>query len=264
MKKTFIIASTGDRTDSLIRLIISLTPFIKTGWKMAIVCQKYSSSDLSAIKKLIGHSGDVFSFSELIGAHSAKMVALQGCKSDIWCSLDDDMFAFENTNYDKIADILNTYDNIGFVSSNWARTFELAKKKNIEDKLQPQRLVFTGGGLLFRDDVAEIIRNIPNEKYLFDDCLWAMYAYINGYNNYRYLGSIAVHQICSKGGRRTWIASTKQQDRVLPPETLLKVRKGKSKDGYNQFLICSDSDLTKEAHKLHKENALKIGSGKNS
>ena len=253
MTKTFIIASTGDRKDGLCRLIISLTPFIKSGWTISAVCQGYSEGDKRDIKNLVGKNGKVFAFDNLIGAHSAKMVALNDSHSDVWCSLDDDMFAIPKTNYDKIADVIFNDKSMGFISGNWARSIKQADSKDAKDELIPQKLVFTGGGLFFRDDVADIIRDIPNEQYLFDDCLWAMYAYINGYNNYRYRGSIAVHQICSKGGRRTWMEKSKS-DRVLPPEEYLRVRKGSAENGYNQYLICNDSDLTELSHSLHKEN----------
>lgn len=252
MTKTFIIASTGDRKDGLCRLVISLTPFINSGWKISAVCQGYSEKDIKDVKTLIGDNGKVFTIDNLIGAHSAKMIALNDSQSDVWCSLDDDMFAIPKTNYDKIADIIFNDKSIGFISGNWARTLKQAGSKDTKDELIPQKLVFTGGGLFFRDDVADIIRGIPNEQYLFDDCLWAMYAYINGYNNYRYRGSIAIHQICTKGGRRTWMMQV--DNRILPPEKYLRVRKGTAKDGYNQYLICNDSDLTDLSHTLHNKN----------
>lgn len=251
MEKSFIIASTGDRKNGLKTLLISLIPYILNGWKVYAVCQGYSEADLSEIKGFI-QRGKVFSYPDLIGAHTAKMIALTNGKSDIWCSLDDDMIATSKTDYNKIADILSKDNRIGFISGNWVRSEKQIDKKDVVDSLVKQKLVFTGGGLLFRDDVAEIVRNIPNEQYLFDDCLWAMYAYINGYENYRYRGSVAIHQICTKGGRRTWIAKTDGKVRVLPPDNLLRVRKGSAQSGYNEYLICNDSDLTEEAHRLHK------------
>lgn len=252
MKKTFIIATTGDRAERLENLLISLEPYFQRGWKAVIVAQRYSKKDILTIKKYWGDCSKIICFNNMIGAHSAKVAALKSVNSDIWCSLDDDMFAIPATDYDRISDILSENRNIGFISGNWARTISMAKKKERQDKLVKQKLVFTGGGLLFRDDVAEIIRNIPNCEYLFDDCLWAMYAYVNGYENYRYLGSIAIHEICTKGGRRTWLKEATSK-KVLPPEELLKVRKGKTQSGYNEYLICNDSDLTKLAKELHEK-----------
>jgi len=251
MKKTFVVATTGDRADGLKRLIISLNPFFKSGWEIVSVCQSYEIKDFLDIKSLIGQRGKAIRFDNLIGAHSAKVFALKTFKSDIWCSLDDDMFATPKSDYNRISNILSERKDIGFISGNWARTYNLAMAKNQQDKLIPQKLVFTGGGMVFRDDVADIVRHIPDEQYLFDDCLWAMYAYINGYDNFRYLGSVSVHQICSKGGRRTWLKS--KPERVLPPEEYLRVRKGSQKDGYNEYLICNDSDLTELAHLEHRK-----------
>lgn len=249
MKKTFIIASTGDRCDGLCQLLISLTPFFQTGWQAAVVCQGYSDEDAKTVKIILGGYGKCFFLKDLIGAHSAKMIALTNVQSDIWCSLDDDMCAIPETHYNEMADTLMERKDMGFLSGNWARTSDLAKKKKCVSELVSQKLVFTGGGLMFRDDVAEIIRNIPNEQYLFDDCLWAMYAYINGYSNYRYLGSIAIHRICTKGGRKTWLRKT--NNRILPPTEYLVCRKCNDLDGY---YMCVDKDLTDLAHQKHKEN----------
>ena len=249
MRKTFIIASTGDRVDGLSSLIISLTPFLNE-WKLFVICQCYSEEDAMTVKKLVRGNGKVVFLSEMIGPHSAKMIALNNAESDVWCSLDDDMVALPETDYNKIADILAERKDIGFISGNWARTAKQASTKAIDNALIKQKLVYTGGGLLFRDDVAEIIRNIPNEKYLFDDCLWSMYAYINGYDNYRYTGSIAIHKICTVGGRKTWLKK-QRNGRVLPPSEYLVARPCNDLDGY---YICIDSDLTETAKQLHDKN----------
>lgn len=258
MIKTFVVASTGDRFESLMVLLESLDLFLVNGWKIRIVGQKYSDAHLREIDcflKRYGADNTVVNFDEYIGAHSAKVYALSNYKSDIWCSLDDDMEAIEGmTNYGKIVSMLEAEKSIGFISGNWARTKDWALRKGTKDELIPQKLVYTGGGLLFRDDVAEIIRNIPNEEYLFDDCLWAVYAYVNGYNNFRYRGSVLVHRICTKGGRRTWIAST-HSTKKLPPEEILRVRKANTKKvGYDEYLICMDKDVTPYANDLHKQN----------
>ena len=250
-KRTFIIASTGDRASGLTKLMISLTPFFEAGWNAVIVAQKYDKAQLSDAVAAGGKGVIVRTFDELLGAHSAKIIALNSVNSDIWCSLDDDMFATSKTNYDRMAEILLNEKKIGFLSGNWAKTYKQASEKKLSDELVKQKLVYTGGGLMFRDDVAQIVRSIPNRPYLFDDCLWSMYAYINGYDNYRYRGNVSVHQICTKGGRRTWISQTKAENRILPPEKLLRVRKSKDIEGY---YICSDKDLTELANRLHDEN----------
>lgn len=252
MIKTFLIASTGDRLEGLITLLNSLNGHFLKGWKACVICQAYSLEDQPTVIDAVGNNGTVFFLPELVGAHSAKVYGLTHVHSDVWCSLDDDMYAIDKTNYDPVAKILDDNRYIGFVSCNWARTPELALKKEPDDCLVKQKLTFTGGGMLFRDDVAEIIRHIPNEQYEFDDCLWAMYAYVAGYINYRYFGSVAIHRICTKGGRRTWIKM--HDDRVLPPPELLRVRRGKDAKGYNQYLICTDSDLTELSHQKHREN----------
>lgn len=251
LTKTFIIASTGDRAEGLERLLLSLHPFFESGWRAVVVAQMYDDASLKKACAMHAKFIKVKKLDKLVGAHTAKLIALTSVKSDIWCSLDDDMFAIANTDYNQMADILVNDKTIGLLSGNWAKTYRQANAKEKSEQFVRQKLVYTGGGLMFRDDVAEIVRSIPNKPYLFDDCLWAVYAYINGYNNYRYRGSIAVHQICTKGGRRTWIDTTKAKDRALPPKEYLNVRESKDKEGY---YICTDKDVTPLAESLHKQN----------
>lgn len=256
--KTFVVASTGDRFESIMLLLRSLDFYLLNGWNIIIVGQKYSADHLDEIKRFLSaYNGDnvVLNFDDYLGAHSAKVYALNNYKSDIWCSLDDDMELVAGlTNYGKIVSLLEQDKSIGFISGNWARTREWAIKKGIKDELIRQKLVYTGGGLLFRDDVADVVRSIPDEEYLFDDCLWAVYAYINGYDNYRYRGSVVAHKICAKGGRRTWLAVATNKKK-LPPENILRVRKGNTnKIGYDEYLICVEKDVTDYAKELHMKN----------
>lgn len=249
MKKTFIIATMGERVEGAICLLSSLQRYLEKDWYAVVVAQAYAENDLHKIQTTIKEHGCIIRLDDLIGPHSAKVAALNAVQSDIWCSLDDDMVAIEKTNFDGMADVALNYRNIGFLSGNWGRTATLALQKNRTEKLVPQNLVFTGGGMVFRDDIAEIIKNIPNEQYLFDDCLWAMYAYINGYSNYRFLDSVAVHKICTVGGRKTWLKQT--NNRVLPPSEFINMRKCNDLDGY---YICNDKDLTPLAHCMHRRN----------
>ena len=245
-----------NRIDGFKCLINSLSRYFDCGWRACAIAQGYNEEqkqDMAAFLK--DKPCDIFYFSDYIGAHSAKVYGLENVKSDIWCSLDDDMEIIEKTDYEAVAETLDKEKSYGFISCNWARTMALADKKVAENKYIKQKLVYTGGGLLFRDDIAEIIRGIPNRDYLFDDCLWAMYAYINGYENYRFMGSVTVHRICTKGGRRAWIGL--EANRALPPCDLLNARKCKDVKSFgenNSYFICLDKDLTQKARELHKVN----------
>lgn len=253
LKKTFIIATTGDRAESLFRLLDSLLPWFMRGWEAVVVAQKYSKDAIAEIWKYPGVR--VEPFNTLIGAHSAKVWALTVAKSDIWCSLDDDMEAIPGlTDFDKMAELICYNPSYGFISGNWAKTEKQARAKGAGGGLVKQKLVYTGGGLVFCDDVAEIIRGIPNEQYYFDDCLWAVCAYIHGYDNYRFRGSILVHRICTGGGRKTWKKENKAT-KVFPPKELLTVRYGKKLP-----LICMDKDVTEYADELHRKEATKWAS----
>jgi len=255
--RTFLICSLGGRLNGLMRLITSLKDY--KGWNMDVVLQKYSKTDEAIVRahldSLFPSGNRVISVDEMTGPHLARCKALDSHDSDVWCILDDDIFAVEGfTHYDKMADIIESNKNIGILSSNWRKTQDMLSKVELQESVTKQSIVYTGGGMMLRQDVADIIKAIPRTQYLFDNPLWSIYSYVNGYDNCRYLGSASVHEICTKGGRRKWINESNSH-KSLPPAEWLNVRRGKGKEGsFDEYLICSPSDVTQLAHTLHKEN----------
>lgn len=257
MKKTFLICSLSGRINSLARLVTSLAGY--KDWNLDLVLQKYSNEEKAIIYSHLQRFFDgrfkIFASNEMTGPHMARCIALDADESDVWCILDDDMFAVDGkTDYDKMANILIGRPDIGFLSSNWRKTSSMLEKVILRDKLEKQNIVYTGGGMMFRQDIAEIIKAIPRVQYLFDNPLWSIYSYVNGYDNYRHLGSASVHEICTKGGRRKWINES-NSNKALPPADWLRVRRGKgAKGGFDEYLICDSGDVTDVAHELHRRN----------
>lgn len=258
MRKTFTIMTTGDRFESLKNLTNSLYGYLNSGWDIAINFQKYKDEHFEEIKSILDKYNCkkyLFRTNEYSGTNFARLYILDRVDSDIWCNLDDDMEIIPLSNYEPIVDLLIKNKNIGIISSNWARTTDLARRKNIKDELIKQKIVFTGGGMFYRNDVADVFRNMPRAEYLFDNPVWSIYSYVNGYDNYRFLGSVAVHRICTKGGRRTWICETGSKKK-LPPEEYITCRKAKNKNksGFDEYYQCLDSDVTKYADEVHENN----------
>lgn len=255
MKKTFLICSLYGRINSLIRLIDSISVF--KDWRVDIVLQNYPENEIEIIKY---HTNTrfpdrckFFVTGGMTGPHLARCVALDRDRSEVWCILDDDMFAVEGfTDYDSMASILMERKDIGLLSSNWRKNRKMLDSVNLSFKLQKQAIVYTGGGMMMREDVADIIRGIPRVQYLFDNPLWSIYSYVSGYDNCRFMGSAAVHEICTKGGRRKWI-NENNRHKALPPEEWIRTRKGKGEaGGFDEYLICDSSDITDLAKQLHE------------
>lgn len=258
MRKTFLICSLAGRLSSLMRLITTLQGY--SDWNVDLVLQRYPVTEKAIVeehlRKFFPNRHSIYVSNEMSGPHLARCIALDAHDSDVWCILDDDMFAVEGmTYYDKMADILLNDKGIGLLSSNWRKTAGMLEKVSLADKTLKQNIVYTGGGMMMRQDVADIIKAIPRVQYLFDNPLWSVYAYVNGYNNFRYQGSAAVHEICTKGGRRKWISENTLK-KALPPSEWMRVRRGKGQaGGFDEYLICDSSDITEEAHELHRRNA---------
>ena len=142
--------------------------------------------------------------------------------------------------------------NTGMISLGWVRHENAFPKYKVVDEFVKQKIVYTGGGLLFTNKISQILLNEPRKEYICDNTLWSLLVYINGYNNFRYRGSCTIHNICSKGGRRSWIDNGKTE---LGRTDLVDFKKSKlSKSNKIDYLIPNSSDIKDIAHKLHQNN----------
>ena len=259
MKKTFLICSLTGRLDGLVKLISSLSRYSEAKfWDLVVVLQKYTPEELSIAelhcKSVFKDKAKIYHVDEMTGPHMARCIALDDNKSDVWCILDDDMWAVDKTDYETMANIVYQNKHIGLLSGNWRRNEKMIESVDLKNKLIKQDIVYTGGGMMFRQDVADIIKSIPRTMYVFDNPLWSIYSYVNGYNNYRFMGSVAVHNICTKGGRIKWLKEN-DKHKSLPPSDWIRTRKGKGGAGSNdEYLICDSSDITDYAKELHNKN----------
>jgi hypothetical protein len=215
--------------------------------------QKYTDDDFgecqSKLVEVFGHNFSSERREELTGCHLARAPLLDKYSSDIWVLVDDDMEIFPSfTNYEKIADILMEYPSIGCVSGLCVPDADQVMSRIKRDKLVYIPMVYTDGGFCFRQDVAEIIKQIPRKMYIYDTPIWSTYAYMNGYDNYQYRGSYAVHKMCSPGGYKLWKEKT---EGIVPlPEEYIETR-FKYNDG-KKIQVCSSECLKPIVYELHE------------
>lgn len=118
-----------------------------------------------------------------------------------WVLLDDDMEFIPETNYApairKAAE-----RGVGIVGCNWIRTESpaLRARAAYRDAFTAQPIVYTGGGMVFGPKVREAILSMPIRPWAFDDVHTSLCAYLAGYQNLRYLGSLAIHRTLHRGG----------------------------------------------------------------
>lgn len=250
MKKTFVIVSVSDRVEQLNSLMIGIRK--DSGFNDFDICllyQDYLNNEHLLRKDLVTQ---YFVYPKRLGCNCARIMLLQKIKYDIYCNLDDDMTLMPCTDYSNPIKKLLEDRSSGFILTNWARTEGLYYKKvqNMADKFVKQCFIYQGGGMLYRDDVAELIRKLPLQETVFDEG-WALTAYLNGYDNYRYLGSVAIHSICTKGGMAQWYKDIDYTKLSLLYDKYIHYRK--AKDGV-RYHIPIDSDLKLEAKAEHNKN----------
>ena len=246
MKKTFIIISVSDRIEQLNDLVRSIMALDFADYDLALFFQDYEGDRIKELEHPERFSKIIVT-GEKVGCHAARVMLLREVRSDIYINLDDDMLLTKYTRYDKaIEKALQPH--VGFVLTNWARTPKLLKEKipKMSDTFRPQIMCYQGGGMIYSDKIAELIRPLPAQKFMFDD-LWAMTAYINGYTNYYYYGSLALHFVCTKGGMRTFMAEEK------PPYACADYINYRTlKNG--EYAIGLDADVNEYAKELHRKN----------
>lgn len=250
MKKTFVIVSVSDRIDQLNELMSGIRRDKRfDDFDICLLYQDYLNNIHLLRKDLVTA---LIVHPKRLGCNCARIMLLREIKYDIYCNLDDDMTLMPFTDYSKPIEKLLNDKTSGFILTNWARTESLyeQKVKQMTDKFVKQCFIYQGGGMLYRDDVAEHIRKLPLEETVFDEG-WALTAYLKGYENYRYLGSVAVHSICTKGGMAQWYKDVDYTKLSLMYDKYINYRK--AKDGV-RYHIPIDSDLKTEAKAEHNMN----------
>jgi hypothetical protein len=253
---SFLIVSTADRASRCVELLNSIRSHrLYADSPVYVVTQGYDDDQQKRVDAL---ATDAIHSNTRLGPHVARVMALEEWSADAWINLDDDMLLTEWTDY-TLAVRKAMRPGVGFVSGNWARTAAMAADKapKRQDEFKRQHIVYTAGGLVYSDSTARLIlENLPHDVSMhFDDVEWSLTAYVNGLENFRFLGSIAVHAVVGAGGRKPWIKDTLQDERPLPPEDLIATPPGKT-----GWKIPGSAHLTQEAHDRHKRAKESSGS----
>ena len=265
MKKIAIIAHTVDRQGMLADLLASAKRYkCLDGWDIVLVGQGYDSASIANLRAMPNYNmlTHVYTLPKRIGPHSARMVGLQH-QADLYLSLDDDMVFSPETNFVAMEPhALAPGAGVVAASYNPTSLAMVAKMsaKYYADAIVEYRLVCTAGGLMFAPHVADILREMPNLPYLFDDIEWSLATYQRGYCNYVYFGSWAWHKAGRAGGRNGWFD---KKSKPLPDSSMLRLRTRDLKNPQlsedNRVAFPIESDVTKKARDLHKTNREALG-----
>lgn len=247
MRKTFVIVSVSDRVNELNELLESIMHYDKFDDYDVCLCYQDYLGNADKIKYKERYA-TILVEPEKMGCNGARTHLLQHIDYDIYVNLDDDMLLVNETNYDKAIEKA-LEPSTGFVLTNWARSISILQQKipKMKDKFVKQVMIYQGGGMVYSDKIAKLIREIPIKKTMFDD-IWCITPYVNGYTNYRYLGSLALHFIGKTGGMQSFM---REENPELACPEYINYRKGKRK---NEWHIPIDSDINEYARQLHKEN----------
>lgn len=254
--KAFVIPTMDSRAENLIELLKSLEAHT-TGWTALIVTQKYTDQqkqDLDEYVKTSKLHCLVQHYAEPQGCFGARKRALEkySDRFEVFCNLDDDMIVLPTNNYDKMAEFILTEKNAGYVSGNWGRNEKLALAKipNMQDKFIKQPVVHTGGGLVYAKRVLPYMLALA-DNIAYEDSEMTGTAYSYGYDNYRYLGSVIIHAIVTKGGLIDW---RKKYDGVLLTDLFNYEQEQRDKFGTvaNNYKEPISKNLTKRARDSHK------------
>lgn len=255
--RTFLIPTV--RYDLMKRLVLSVKNLPKDGeWKWCVAFECYAKEQRAEIEGLLGPELHYsVGFENRIPPYQARATMYKRIMDefDVFVSLDDDMeFVEGKTNFAKAIDKA-LLPGVGVVSCNWVR-FDTAKmwaRCRHEDKFIKQPIVNMSGGMVYGRKVIDSVFAYPVKPYMFDDVQYPLVAYLDGYENFRYLGSVLVHSVMLKGGMSTLY---KSRDLDLPDSDYLAVEKAADifKGTNNNWHIPSSANLTELAHLVHEKN----------
>ncbi len=254
MNRYLLLATVQDRLAMVGPCLQSIREFLP-GWTPVVVAQEYTETDRATVQQALP-GATVLVLPKRCGPHNAKLFGLRHIdalerSNYVVCSIDDDMEFIDQTNLEPC--VRKALDpSIGFVSAGWVKhETHLIKRKPVEQFIK-QPIVYTGGGMIFDRKTAKVVLRIPEGAYFCDNSEWSLAAYLAGFTNYRYRGSLTIHRICSKGGRQGWVDLGEKQ---IPDPRFLRMKVGKLVNKLNNYLVGDSRDLTPEAHATHQSNA---------
>jgi hypothetical protein len=187
-----------------------------------------------------------------LGCHAARVLALrdlggQGFKNYI--NVDDDVTLIPQTNWQPAIDKSNK-EGMGFVLTNWIKHHNGLEKAIgiMTEEFLSQVMVYNGGGMAYDNDIANLMRDLDPVPARYDD-IWPLTAYLNGYRNYRYRGSLAVHAIMGKGGMTAYMRS---EPKPLLCQKWINYRLLTKQPVGSEYSIPMDSDLKPIARITHR------------
>ena len=262
MKTTFVIITVGERVKELVFLLESIYKYNRFNQYDVNIMFQGKHSDYLNLMKFVSQFNNylpksriknVFYESKKLGCHTARLRLLKNIKYDTYINLDDDMLLVEQTDYS--ACIEKTKEsNCGFVLTNWAKSNKALQTKipKIKNIFKKQILCYNGGGMVYNNKIADLMRTLPEVPTKFDNA-WSLTTYINGYSNYAYKGSLALHYILRSDGMQ-------QFNRENPIELMcseyidFKKKIKKTILGETNYKIPLDADVNQNARNKHKEN----------
>ena len=257
-KPVFILPSVSDRIEHLNRMIYSIRQSPYKDWAIAVYYQDNLNNAHLVEKRLLDHFIVV---PERIGVGKARLNLLMEIpRYRYYGHIDDDMYLLPQTNYLPMLDFLDANPHVAHVMSKWAR-YEKAIPKlvmGMTHAFYKQILMYTGGGQWYRDDVSELYRKPYNIGKKDDETIWTLIAYLAGYENYVYAGSVALHKTLQKGGNRSHQQTQPNSEYVGFPGF---IEYQFCRDG--SWAIPMDKDVKPNARRIHKEQrANKFGTPK--
>lgn len=259
MRTTFVIITVGERVKELKALLNSIIKYKRFyDYDINIMFQgkkehydELLEYSVAYNKMVCSDIKNIFYEPKRLGCHTARLRLLKKIKYDTYINLDDDMLLIDQTDYRACLKKTNEVD-CGFVLTNWAKSEKALATKipKIKNIFQRQILCYNGGGMVYNNKIADLMRKLPEVPTKFDNA-WSITAYINGFCNYAYKGSLALHYILRSDGMQ-------QFNRENPIELMcteyidFKTKIKKTALGETNYKIPLDADVNKYARARHK------------
>jgi hypothetical protein len=252
--RVILLATVADRIGMAEKMIGTARRFLP-GWRFVVVTQEYGDADKARLYEALGDTpAAVEHLPKRIGPHCAKLAGLDIVLQDAYrpggpaiavCSADDDMEFIAGTNLEPCV-ARAQQPGVGLVSAAWVWHESLLRTRKVVDEFVRQKLVYTGGGMVFSGETAKLIRAMPRLPYFSDNVMWSLTSYLAGLENLRYRGSMTIHRVCRTGGRKAWVLLG---DKELPPAEFLAIEASKDREKYK---IPQDRGVTKAADEAHR------------
>lgn len=192
----------------------------------------------------------VFKGNKRMGVCFPRMFLLNKVQGyDFYIIVDDDMEFLGKEDYESMMAFSESMSHCGLVCCEYKSRVEFYNKAKPKNEFIQKDMQFIEGGTVVKKSIRDLlVEQIPLKRFAYDG--FCIITFINGYTNYKYLGSISLHKLTNGNQGFVYVRKHSEEFDSLFEQYIVET----NYDDGDLKLPTKIDDLTDEAIEMHERN----------